>query len=345
MSQESKTLRVGIIGTGVMGRDHARLLTTQVSNVRLTALADVNEEGAKALAQELGVPHVYREGATVIRSGEVDAVIVASPDRLHAEAVIQCIEQGLPVLCEKPLAPTAAEAAEVVKAARDQSGALVTVGFMRRFDPGYVAMRDRLRSGVDGELLMTHSVHRNVEAYPGADSSATITNSAVHEIDILGWLTGSRIVEVMWVAGRASSLISERHDPQLVLLKDAAGVLHTIELQMHAQYGYDVRCEMVCERASVELPTPPGLISRFPLVVSSDLARSTQCPTDWRPRFEEAYRAELSAWVSASLERTSPAGAATLEEAPQTTIVAEAVVESMRNGGWVSVPSSTQGGQ
>lgn len=335
MPMATEALRVGIIGTGVMGRDHARLLSTQVSGARLVAVADVNDEGTRALAAELDVPLVYYDGIDLIESGEVDAVIIASPDRFHAGTAISCIERGLPVLCEKPLAPTAAEASDVVDAVRRNPGALATVGFMRRFDPGYAAMKERLQSGADGAVLMTHSVHRNVEAYPGDDSSATIMNSAVHEIDIVRWLTGSRIVEVMWTAGRASSLISERHDPQLVLLRDSDDVLHTIELQMHAQYGYDVRCELVCERASIELPAPPGLVGRLPLVVSSELSRSTAYPRDWRPRFEEAYRLELSAWVRASLVGALPDGAATVQEAYQTTVIAEAVVESMKRGGWV----------
>ena len=212
----SEQLSIGIIGTGVMGSDHAHNLARGVRGARLAAIADA--------------------------------------DPFHAPLALACLEAGLPVLCEKPLAPTAAEAVEVVRAHDALPAPLMTVGFMRRFDPGYLALRDRLASGTDGALLMTHSVHRNVEAYPGQDSSATVTNSAVHELDILPWLSGHDVVEVQWTAGRASSLISERHDPQFLLLRDAAGVLHTVELQVHAQYGYDVRCELVCERASVELP-------------------------------------------------------------------------------------------
>ena len=330
-------LRVGIIGTGVMGQDHARILSRKVAGARLTALADVNEAGARALAGELGVGDVFTDSTAMLDSGLVDAVIIASPDRLHAATTLECLKRGLPVLCEKPLAPTVEEAARVAQAHAALDRPLLSVGFMRRFDPGYVALKGRIASGVDGALLMTHSVHRNVEAYPGSDSAATITNSAVHEIDILPWLTGERIVEVLWAAGRTTSLLAERHDPQLLLMRDAGGVLHTVEVQVHAQYGYDVRCEAVCERASVELAGAPTLVDGAPLVVSAGLQRATAYPADWRPRFAEAYRAELAAWVAASSAGTVPAEAATVEEALRTTRVALALVESMNDGGWIAV--------
>ena len=223
-------LRVGVIGTGMMGQDHARILANGVGGARLAALADVNQPATRALADELNVPAVFSDGHQLIRSGAVDAVVVAAPDQFHAEYTLACVEQGLPVLCEKPLAPTVVEAASVVRRGREVDGALVTVGFMRRFDPGYRAMKDVVTRGEYGAVLMTHSVHRNVEAYPGGDSSATVTNSGVHEIDVLPWLCDSPIVEVMWSAGRPTSLLSSRHDPQFILLRDAGGVLHTVAL-------------------------------------------------------------------------------------------------------------------
>ena len=335
----SKELRVGVIGTGIMGQDHARNLARGVAGARLVALADVNEPATRTLAQELRVSTTFSDGYHLIESGEVDAVIVATPDQFHAKYTLACIEHGLPVLCEKPLAPTVEEAAAVVRRGREVAGSLVTVGFMRRFDPGYRALKDVVTQSEYGAVLMTHSVHRNVEAYPGGDSSATVTNSAVHEIDVLPWLCDSPIVDVLWTAGRATSLLDTRHDPQLILMKDANGLLHSVELQVHAQYGYDVRCELVCENGSVELPSIPALSEHRPLVVSTALARKSNYAPDWRPRFAAAYRAELSEWVNATLAGRIPADAATMEQALRATVVAEALVTSMRDGGWVSVPS------
>ncbi len=333
------TLRVGIVGTGVMGQDHARNLAGGVAGAEVVALADINQPVTQALADELGGAAVFADGTEMIRSGLVDAVIIAAPDRFHADLTIACLDQDLPVLVEKPLAPTIAEATEVVERCRQASQPLVTVGFMRRFDPGYRALKERLAQGTDGKLLMTHSIHRNVEAYPGGNSAMTVSNSAIHEIDILPWLSGNPIVEVLWSAGLPTSLLADRHDPQMLLLRDAAGVLHTVEVMVHAQYGYDVRCEAVCERACVELPNVPALVEGDPLVVSSALSRAAAYPADWRPRFAAAYRAELTAWVNATREGRLPEGAATVEEALRATVVAESLVTSMQDGGWVSIPA------
>ncbi|MBE6478734.1 MAG: Gfo/Idh/MocA family oxidoreductase, partial [Propionibacteriaceae bacterium] len=184
------TLRVGIIGTGVMGSDHAHNLARGVRGATLVAIADAAADRAQALAAEVGVETVFTDGTQMIDSGQVDAVIIAVPDPFHATLVEACLDAGLPVLCEKPLAPTVAEAVRIIKKEDTLDHPLLTVGFMRRFDPSYLAMRARLATGSEGALLMTHSCHRNVEAYPGQDSSATVTNSAVHEIDVLPWLAG-----------------------------------------------------------------------------------------------------------------------------------------------------------
>ena len=340
MTQE---LKVGIIGTGVMGQDHARNFAAGIQGGRLVAVADVNTQAAKELADRVGAEHVFADGGEMIDSGLIDAVIIAAPDRFHAPLTLRALDKGLPVLCEKPLAPTAEEAAAVVTKERELGEELVTVGFMRRFDPGYLALRERLMSGIDGPLLMSHSVHRNVEAHPDGTSADTITNSGIHEIDIIPWLAGSPITRVEWKGGRPSTLITKRQDPQLLLMEDANGALHTVEVQVQAQYGYDVRCELVCETASIELPRVPSLVEESPLLISKDLAAANTYPADWRPRFAAAYRAELSAWVAAAAQRKLPAGAASAEDALRSTIVANALVESMRTGGVpVSVPAVSE---
>ncbi|MEZ7898816.1 MAG: Gfo/Idh/MocA family oxidoreductase [Flaviflexus sp.] len=327
----SEKLRVGVIGLGVMGADHARNLAAGVRGAELAAISEAIPERAKAMGEELGVPHVFTSGPEMISSGEVDAVIIATPDETHADLVRAALEADLAILCEKPLAPTAEEARELVTLAEAKDKQLMSMGFMRRFDLGYRALRARIDQGVDGALLMTHSVHRNVSAYPGQDSSATITNSAVHEFDIIPWLVGSRITKVQWTAGRATSLLDTRHDPQFVLMHDENGALHTVQVQVHAQYGYDVRCEVVSERGSAELAAVPALVEESPVVVSRDLTRSAPYPADWRPRFADAYRRELQAWVTAALAGTSPDDAASPRDALQAALIAKAVVDSMNS--------------
>jgi myo-inositol 2-dehydrogenase/D-chiro-inositol 1-dehydrogenase len=126
------TIRVGIIGTGVMGADHARLLTGAVSGATVSAVFDVDRERAATVADASARARVLADPIELIGDGAVDAVLVASSDPTHEEFVLASIAAGKPVLCEKPLAPTVEGCARILDAETAFGSRLVTVGFMRR---------------------------------------------------------------------------------------------------------------------------------------------------------------------------------------------------------------------
>ncbi|BAS07527.1 inositol 2-dehydrogenase 2 [Arthrobacter sp. Hiyo4] len=245
--------------------------------------------------------------------------------------MLECFEAMTPVLCEKPLAPTLLESQEVVAADADiiaaTGASLLSVGFMRRFDPGYVALRRSVRDRVQGDPLVVHCISRNASAGPGTTAESAITNSAIHELDIIPWLLGSPITEVSWQAGRSS-----RHaegglqDPAFMLLRTADGTLTTLELFLNAQYGYTTGCEVVSERGTTALPEAAALPVRYEGQCRSDI------PADWRPRFADAYRLQLQAWISA-LGRGEPAPLATGEDGLRATQVAQAMIRSLHSDG------------
>ena len=205
---------------------------------------------------------------------------------------------------------------------------LVQVGFMRRFDPGYVEMRRTVEASSLGAPLMMHCVHRNETALPYVQTEALIANSAVHEIDAARFVLGQEVQRVCVVLGRSTSLGTIR-DPQLVLMQFADGVVVDAEIFVNAQYGYDVRAELVCETGTVML-TPP-----HDATVRHARREGFRHPADWRPRFAAAYRAELQAWVAA-IRGGAPAGASAWDGYAATTI-AEAGLQSQKTGEWVAV--------
>lgn len=151
------TLAVGVIGAGVMGAEHARLLHDETPGADVAAVSDA--DGPRATAAARGAA-TFADPMALIRSDAVQAVVVASPDATHAALAKACIAAGKPVLCEKPLAGMAAEALDVVAAESRAGQRLVPVGYMRRFDPGYGEMkRARDRGGI-GEAVLLHNVHR-----------------------------------------------------------------------------------------------------------------------------------------------------------------------------------------
>src|SRR5262249_8214742 len=151
------TIRVGVIGAGVMGTDHARIIAGDIPGAVLQAVCDADGARAKAVAEATGAAEVSSGPLAGRASGPLDAVLIASPDATHGALTIACIEAGKPVLCEKPLAPTAAECLRVVAAEVQAGKRLVQVGFMRRFDPSYTAMKAALADGSLGRAVMMHN--------------------------------------------------------------------------------------------------------------------------------------------------------------------------------------------
>lgn len=320
------TVRVGIIGTGIMGADHAENLHRNVSGAAVTAVADVNSDAARRVAAAVGGARVFGDATALIVDDAVDAIVVASHDSTHAELTLAALDAGKPVLCEKPLAPTSVESREVCEAEIRGGQRLISVGFMRRHDPSYVDLRRVVRSGDLGEILVAHCVSRTVSADPRGDSASTITNAAIHELDVMPWLLGSPIVEVSWHAGRSSRNAGRRVDPQIMLLRTASDVLITVEVFVNAGYGYDTRCEVVGEDGAAALTLPAAV------VIDRARTRSVGYPADWRPRYADAYRHELSEWISAIADGRPPT-LATAADGLRAAVVADALIESMNNGG------------
>ena len=268
---------VGVIGAGMMGAAHVATLTTAVAGAHVAAVSDADPERAAVAAREGGA-RAIADPLELIADPGVDAVVVASYDTTHEAFVLACIAAGKPVLCEKPLATSADACLRVIDAELAAGRRLVTLGFMRRFDPAYESIKGQLDDGGVGPVLLVHCAHRNAVAPPIYTSEMLITSSAVHEIDITRWLLGEEIVAATVHLPRPTSQAPDGlRDPQLVLLETASGVLIDVELFVNARYGYDIRCELVGETGTLRL--------------------GEQVAPDFRARFATAYRRELDAWV------------------------------------------------
>jgi myo-inositol 2-dehydrogenase / D-chiro-inositol 1-dehydrogenase len=296
------SVRVGIIGVGVMGADHARIFASQVPGAAIDVLYDADPARAKSVAEETGALRIADDPFALISDPAIDAILVASPDATHKELTLACIAARKPVLCEKPLAPTASECLEVMAAEVTAGIRLVQVGYMRRFDPAYVEMKGRLRSGQLGKALMLHCAHRNVSAPSWFDSKMAIGNSAVHEFDIARWLLDAELTGIQVFRPRAASS-SSPGAPVFMVLETSGGQLVDIEIFIDAAYGYDVRGEMVCEKGTISLRSPVHTET------NADRNQGTEFPADWRPRFADAYRLQAQAWIRGIASGTPAAGA------------------------------------
>jgi myo-inositol 2-dehydrogenase / D-chiro-inositol 1-dehydrogenase len=287
------TLDVGVIGTGMIGQDHIRRITTVLSGARVTAVTDVDLDRARAVADGPGAT-VHETGQALIDDAGVDAVVVTSWGPTHEEYVLAAIAAGKQVFCEKPLATTREACDRIVDAEVAAGRRMVQVGFMRRFDPQYRAMKDVIGSGEIGAPLLMHAAHRNPSVPDFFTSDMTINDSTVHDIDVARWMFDDEIAAVTVLKGRISRKAKAGfNDPLLVLLEMRSGVIVDVEAMVNAGFGYDIRGEVVCEDGTVELSESAGA------VVKSAGRYAGRVPANWKERFVGAFDLELQAWVDA----------------------------------------------
>jgi myo-inositol 2-dehydrogenase/D-chiro-inositol 1-dehydrogenase len=319
-------MNIGVIGAGLMGSTHIRILAAAVSGARVVAVSDAIAASAERVAAENRIAKVYTDALELIADPEVEAVIVASPAPTHEAFALASLQEGKPVLCEKPLASTAEASLRVVEAEATLGRRLVQVGFMRRFDPGYAQLKHRLDAGEVGAPLMVHCAHRNPVAPATFTSEMLITDSIVHEVDTIRWLLGEEIVRATAFTPRTSSLAaSGLQDPLLVLFEMESGRLVDVECFVNAQYGYDIRCEVVAEAGTLELASPVAVTAR------TAGARADGLAPGFQQRFGDAYLHELQTWVAGE-----PAGAGAWD-GYAADAVCEAAVEALRTRRTVDV--------
>lgn len=279
----NEILRVGVVGAGRMGSDHIVRLQNRMKNVRVAAVVDIDEPKAQAAIEGIEGAKVFTDFTEALDSGEVDAVMVATPGFLHEQVLLPALAKGFSVFCEKPLTPDSESAWRVVEAEESMGKRLIQVGFMRRFDQGYRTIRSAVRSGEHGELLALDCEHIN----PGVPDDYTgrnlIDDTVVHEFDIVRYLTGEEVTSVEVRACKSSSRAKEGLvDPAQVLMETESGIRVSVSTHVTAEYGYAVTTRAVFERNHLE----EGV---------------DQVTPGFEERFVDAYDTEIQEWIDGCL--------------------------------------------
>lgn len=323
------TVNVGVIGVGMIGQDHIRRLTTVLSGSAVVAVADADRARARDVAAGVAGARAHTTGQDLIRDEAVDAVVVASWGPTHEDYVLACIEAGKPVFCEKPLATTQDACLRILDAEVAFGRRLVQVGFMRRFDPAYRALKDTVASGAIGAPLLVHCAHRNPSVPGHYTDDMALNDTTVHDIDTVRWLLDDEVVATSVLEPRRNSRGGGLRDPIFVQFKMAGGALVDVEVSVNIAYGYDIRGEVVGETGTAELA------ESNPVVVKQTGAFSGRVPEDWRERFLRAFDLEFQAWLSAAAKGT--ATGASCWDGYAATVVSDAALEAQRTGAWVPI--------
>jgi len=207
-------LRVGVVGIGVMGSNHARVLR-EMPGVELVGLADPDPKQTAFVGGALGCKTVSNVNDLITLG--VDAVSIAAPTHLHRDIALTCINNGVHVLVEKPIAPSVKEGREIIAAAR-RAGVTLMVGHVERFNPAVQAIKD----AITDEEILSIAITRVGPFPPRMSNVGVVIDLAVHDIDLICWFTGSRITEVQ---PQLASTMAEREDIALLQFRTESGVL------------------------------------------------------------------------------------------------------------------------
>jgi len=321
----SDDLKIAVLGVGIMGSFHVDALSKRVRGATVTVVNDYLADKAAEVGEQVGA-RVEDDPIAAINDSEVDAVLIASPGDAHAEQLNACLDRGIPVLCEKPLTTDIGSAYAIVQKEKALGKQLIQVGFMRRFDPEYAALRKLITDGGLGKPLMVHCAHRNPAVGDHFNSEFMIRDSVVHEVDSVRFLLGEELTSIEVIKGAATgSAPHGTHDPMLVIFETESGAIVTDEIFVRTGVAYEVRTEVVGEKGSAFI----GLDQNLQVKSTDGRWGGTMTPS-FVERFGQAYDIELQRWVDAA--RAGTIDGASAWDGYAAVAVCEAGVQSLRSG-------------
>ncbi|MBT1631223.1 MULTISPECIES: Gfo/Idh/MocA family protein [Curtobacterium] len=322
----TQNLRVAVVGAGMMGADHVRRITAKISNADVVAVVEPDQARAAAAAALAPGAITAASFDEALEQTEIDAVIIATPGFLHEPILVTALERGLTVLCEKPLTTSAEDSLRIVELEQQHAARpVIQVGFMRRFDAGYQELKALRESGANGALLALHHAHRNPTTPPNFSESMLIHDSVIHEIDIIPFLTGEAITSVEVKKPRKNSLApADLPEPQFVLFTTESGTMAIVEINVNAQFGYQVTTDAVFESGVAYI----GRDTSLSLAAAG--ATSQGVTPSFKERFGAAYDEEVQRWVDAA--RTGGIDGPSAWDGYTASVVAEVAVRAQQSG-------------
>lgn len=328
------TTRFALLGAGRIGRVHARAIGGN-PRARLIAVADPMAEAAQAIADGHGCD--IRTIDAIEAAGDIDAVVICTPTNTHADLIERFARAGKAIFCEKPIDLDVARVVACLRVVAD-TGAVLMVGFNRRFDPHFAALKARIDAGVIGQVEMITITSRDPGA-PPIDyikvSGGLFRDMTIHDFDMARHLLGEEVETVLATGavlvdpaiGAAGDI-----DSASVILRTASGRQAIISNSRRATYGYDQRIEVHGEKGMVSAENPrPVLVE----VANGDGYTRAPLHDFFMTRYTEAYAAEIATFIDA-LESATPAAPGG-HDGLMSLVLAEAAVRSMTEGRAVRV--------
>jgi myo-inositol 2-dehydrogenase/D-chiro-inositol 1-dehydrogenase len=327
--------KVGLIGTGRIGRVHASNIAAHPA-MTLTRVADPFIEGARAVAAAYG-GSATQSAEEVIASGDVDAIVVASPTPTHVSLIEACVDVGVPVLCEKPI-DLDINRVDALRAKVAAGKVPVALGFNQRFDPAFAEVHRRVLGGEIGTVEQVAVVSRDPGPPPAdyiAVSGGIFRDMTIHDLDMVRFLLG----DIAKVSASGSALFDEGarlhgdFDTIAVTLTSVDGAIATIVNSRHSSIGYDQRLEVFGARGLLQVANAPSSL------VSASSASSVDSRAPYVENFIDRYAAAYAREMDefAKLVRGEPSTSPTFEDGRAALVLADAAQRSAETGNSVLV--------
>jgi len=292
-------LNLALIGSGRMGIAYARYLSNRVPGATLYAVADVRADVGESVRAEFGAIRAVTDYRELLTDKNVDAIVVMTPTKLHRDVVIDAARAGKAIFCEKPLALALADAL-AMKQAVAQTGVFFQLGFMRRFDAGYAAAKQKIAEGAIGKPCVFKSTSKD-KARPSVDylrpenSGGLFIDMGIHDFDLARWFMGD-VTSVHSVGGVLAYPEMEGigdWDNAISTLRFSSGCIGSVTLSRNGVYGYGIETEIVGTEGTIQI----GYDRETPITVMKDNAISHDTVPGFYERFEHAYIVQLQDFV------------------------------------------------
>ena len=305
-------VKICLIGAGCAGMIHVRNIAWRIKDAELAAVCDPNTSALEAARKEFGNARLCADHREVLADESVDAVVIVTPTFLHREMAVAAAERGKHIFLEKPMAVTVEEC-DAINTAVAKSGVKLQLGFMRRFDDGFMRAKEILSCGEMGRVMIIKSTGRGPGG-PGPwmwdlkKSNGIIAEVNSHDIDSVLWMTEDRVVRLYAEAHNfkmpeVKEKFPDFYDNVVVSLRLAGGAMGTIDGTCPAHYGYDARMEILCEKGLLMVGTvqQQGCIK-----VTVEGRVEGRAVKTWRTLFKDAYLAEMEHFVQCVREGAAP---------------------------------------
>ncbi|TCO70028.1 inositol 2-dehydrogenase [Marinisporobacter balticus] len=329
-----KKIKIGAVGLGRLGRQHAKNIAFRIPNAELLAVCSINQEEVDEVQKNWGIEYGYTDYNEMLRNKALDAIFISSPSALHCQQISDALEAGFHVFSEKPLGTTLEECKLAEAAVEKHQDKVFMLGFMRRYDPSYAYAKKKIETGKIGRPILFRGYSQDPEhAIEGAikyadHSGGQFIDMAVHDIDLARWLLDSEAESIYAIGGcYAHPEFGQYDDGDNVsaLMQFKNGTMAFLFAGRTAPHGYNVETEIIGTKGILRIATVP---QKNLVEILDEHGVRKECSQDFLERFDQAYVEEVQEFVNCIIENRKPA--VTVYDGTKSTIIAYAATEAFK---------------